>query len=460
MIPTSGSLIGLLRRIKLDPNPRGEENFLFINAINEWGEGNVLEPTRQWGNGFSQALRSALDYADRALPWMDDLMRQGEELETQIIDSSERDDVCVIVRDFKGSPSWSEVWQLSHTLWSLQAQNNPRWKAVVVPVGEGTDMGAIEAQVMDTYDPRISAFDVPSYYETNNNTSADEVTDFVLENLDEISPSCAQARYMLITNASTTYEPHVFDVLASIRGTTDDIIGMNFVSRETMAVLDQRGAVSWDQRCVRYTASAISGNTGNENMSPICQPMRPEHRVLDLSAAFISQQRWRKEGLSFQRAAGELGQSVQVLTDLATRRTHPWVWGLPIEPRPSHAESMCDVIHADTYTSCTRTGHIWFDGPDVGGFDSGCYSGSGLGWKFGYEGVPLFWDYQRFKEEDPSCVRLSDWLYEDVVAGEYVLPGQETVEDDDSNEQSDLEGYYEEEDDEEYSEYYEEDWKV
>jgi hypothetical protein len=42
-----------------------EENFIFVNAWNEWGEGNHLEPCLRWGRGYleahAQALRRGLD---------------------------------------------------------------------------------------------------------------------------------------------------------------------------------------------------------------------------------------------------------------------------------------------------------------------------------------------------------------------------------------------------------------
>jgi lipopolysaccharide biosynthesis protein len=50
--------------------PSSEENFVFINAWNEWAEGNHLEPCQKWGRAYLEATREALRCA---LPSMDDL---------------------------------------------------------------------------------------------------------------------------------------------------------------------------------------------------------------------------------------------------------------------------------------------------------------------------------------------------------------------------------------------------
>ena len=38
-----------------------EENFIFINAWNEWAEGNHLEPCQKWGRSYLEATRNALN---------------------------------------------------------------------------------------------------------------------------------------------------------------------------------------------------------------------------------------------------------------------------------------------------------------------------------------------------------------------------------------------------------------
>ena len=70
----------------------------------------------------------------------------------------------------------------------------------------------------------------------------------MLGDLAKVSPACEGAKYIIITNSNTTLAPHTFDEAAAA---TDDIVGLNFVSEESMRI-GQDKPIPWDQRCVRF----------------------------------------------------------------------------------------------------------------------------------------------------------------------------------------------------------------
>jgi hypothetical protein len=70
-------LRGLMRRAP-------DERIVFINAWNEWGEGNHLEPCQRWGRGYLEATRTA-----RAGAGMDDGPSPGTAREERAIDDVE-----------------------------------------------------------------------------------------------------------------------------------------------------------------------------------------------------------------------------------------------------------------------------------------------------------------------------------------------------------------------------------
>jgi len=66
---TPAAYEGWLRGVIETLSPRGlEENLIFINAWNEWGEGNHLEPCLKWRRGYLEATRNALQAAEGVRP--------------------------------------------------------------------------------------------------------------------------------------------------------------------------------------------------------------------------------------------------------------------------------------------------------------------------------------------------------------------------------------------------------
>ncbi len=51
----------LIKKMHKPKSNHSAESFLFINAWNEWAEGNHLELCQRWGRGYLKALKSALD---------------------------------------------------------------------------------------------------------------------------------------------------------------------------------------------------------------------------------------------------------------------------------------------------------------------------------------------------------------------------------------------------------------
>ena len=280
------SVLSVIGHIKKDPNPPGEENFLFINALNEWGEGNVLEPTIQWDRRFPTAFREAVEEA-KAIPWRQDLIQQGYQLETELASAGEPAvDVCVLVRTFRHDWAFEYPWTLWDHLRSLQEQRNPRWRAVVYSVVPHEGF-VLRNTIKDTFDPRIQYAEAPgSVFDAKGDPVVQgwNATKWVLGDLGTISPACHGAKYIMIADSNTTLAAHTFDEASTA---TDDIVGLNFVSEESMR-MDQDKPMTWDQRCTRFLdVSLISAanilTRGNQQLTFLFFPFF--HRAPPSSAS-------------------------------------------------------------------------------------------------------------------------------------------------------------------------------
>ncbi|KAK6223530.1 hypothetical protein QIS74_03474 [Colletotrichum tabaci] len=364
-----GHMIEMFRRIKSDPNPLGEENFFFINAFNEWGEGNTLEASVRWGDGFMRALDEAMEYADKQIPWRPDLLEQNTGLIKEVANNMSQVDVCVIIRDFHPTYPWGEPWTLSQTLESLRNMQNKRWRGVVANVLPAGNTRFVDVTLLDAQDARVVSAAVPEdvLKKSGEAPNAAEVTDWVIKNIDTISPSCGRAKYMLITNATNRYEPDTFDAAEK---SESDIIGLNFESRESMDFADAALAenYTWDQRCERFK----DGTTQNRRAATA------DAELLDLGAVLINMKRWRDESVHLAQTGNTHGEA-SVLRELNKSTGSPWKWASPaVDPSVS-----CHLLHADSMTICLRTGRLWADLPKVEPFQPGCYSGFQLQYAYG-----------------------------------------------------------------------------
>lgn len=241
-------LVEMFRKIKSDPNPIGAENFFFVNALNEWGEGNSIEPSAQFGDGYGKAMKEALEITEKEHVWPDISTEAGmvRDAEIQAVMNTTAD-FCVLIRT---SPNNTEnkIFTLPAMLRSLQAQTRENWRAVVYQ-SDKSDFATLDRLVLETLDPRIRRIVVPENFTTYKGETTDyRATDWLIKNLTYSDPGCASARLLLVTDASNTYEKVAFD---EAFGAKDDIISLNVESRFNIWSHPQLTNNSWAERCAR-----------------------------------------------------------------------------------------------------------------------------------------------------------------------------------------------------------------
>ncbi|KPI43594.1 uncharacterized protein AB675_7155 [Cyphellophora attinorum] len=325
------SMIEMFARIKSDPNPLGEENFLFINAWNEWGEGNAMEPSIQDGNGYIAALDDAMEYANKHIPWTPHELLESLEIAKEVNSTQSSVDVCVIIREYKPSWPWQELLSLRSTLRSLRAMNNKSWRAVVAPMlaEPGDWWRMIDMALTDAHEPRAVRAEIPEGMRKKADEHADgaDVVDWVMKNLKSISPSCSTAKYLLISNSTHQYERDSFDHLNKTKA---DIVGINFESRGSMSRNDKESP-TWDERCKRF-----------EGYFP-CTGMTADSKLVDLGALFFNMARWQSEGISLARYTESDGHT-NILKELAYK---PSPWTYTMSELKSDEGQACEDVRLD-----------------------------------------------------------------------------------------------------------------
>ena len=243
-----GNIVKMLGHIKSDPNPIGTENFMFVNALNEWGEGNCLEPSVQFGDGYSKAMQNALKISEKIHVWPDQRLDKGWK---QILSDGTMPspDVCVLIRAHRSEDD-AATFPMSELLDSLQRQNNPNWIALAYQKNHD-GFGSLHQHIDDRFDERIRYFPIASEYLTGDQDkdAGFMAVDFMIENLTTTDPACASAKYLLVTEGRNTYAPTAFDVTS--KGVAD-IVGLNVESKMTMFNHPQfKKTNAWNERCDR-----------------------------------------------------------------------------------------------------------------------------------------------------------------------------------------------------------------
>lgn len=241
-------LIEMFRKIKSDPNPIGAENFFFVNALNEWGEGNAIEPSAQFGDGYGKAMKEAMEITEKEHIWPDvstaaTLMRDAEMKAVM----NKTADVCVLVRTSANNTE-DKPFKLSAMVRSLQAQNNLNWRAVIYQ-SDNSDFGNIDQLIVQALDPRVRRVKVPANFTTSKGQETDyRATDWLIGNLTDADPGCASAEYLLVTDGSNIYEKTAFETVLNAKY---DLLGLNVESLKSIWNHPQLTNDSWADRCQR-----------------------------------------------------------------------------------------------------------------------------------------------------------------------------------------------------------------
>ncbi|KAH6663176.1 glycosyltransferase WbsX-domain-containing protein [Halenospora varia] len=368
-------IVRMLQKIKEEPNPRGAENFLFVQSLNEWGEGNALEPSMQFGDGYGRAMKKALEISNERHLWPDQRLREALQRTLELKGSENPPlDVCVLVRT-DGRHGVSSTFNLPTMLRSLIRQKNQQWKAIVFEAV--TALPGIEELLYRIGDLRIKLVTPPGGLRDENNA-----TDWAISQLNiSDSSHCGSAKYILITDGDKLYEPNAFSTVIGAEGT---LLGMNTESRLSIWNAENSSHIAWEDRCGRL-----------EMIPKLCSSAHPTSGPLDLSATFVSLPHLlRKRTKVSQLISGFANSSLE------------WDWVSPFSDE-------CHVLDSPSYTGCTRMGTFWLDSPVYS--ETGCYTTPEFQANFGAR-ITEF-DLEGFRRsETATCLKHTKKKYCSIVS--------------------------------------------
>ncbi|KAH7386143.1 glycosyltransferase WbsX-domain-containing protein [Cadophora sp. MPI-SDFR-AT-0126] len=383
-------LIEMFRKIKSEPNPIGSENFFFVNALNEWGEGNSIEPSAQFGDGYGIAMKNAIEISEREHVWADISNELSLARDKEVAAILERKPaVCVLIRTSSANAE-DCIFKLSATLRSLQAQHNPNWRAVVYQSDRATfpELGLLITEALDA---RIMHVEVSKDVVIPIPEGKDEsflATDWVIRSLATSNPGCAAAKYLLVTTGSNTYEPSAFDSLSQ----SQDLIGLNVESRQRIWSHPQLQDKSWASRCSHLQELGLK----------LCTHSAPTLSTFDLSATFFNLDKFQAENHSFDRVFHDFPRPQEGSFAEYLVKQRNWSFAPP-------QGNECHVRHNPAYTSCLETGNFWFDSPIYE--EVGCYSTTELIRLFEKTSPNLEVLDLEFFRQNGYCVRYKEKAY-------------------------------------------------
>lgn len=188
-------------------------DFVLVNAWNEWGEGNILEPDLRHGRGnLGSVLRASRRH----------LRRRGlhDEFPLPV-------EVCFVVRTFGGHVLPSAMYQLKHLFQSLMDLQKVRWHAVIVDTDDGNPLMDSDLQAFDL--SRCTLLTIPTALRRSywNDEAAYIVTDWAIRQVP------VEAEWVVITNGDNFYDPQSFQWIQAFEMSTMDydMVLMPFASR-------------------------------------------------------------------------------------------------------------------------------------------------------------------------------------------------------------------------------------